>query len=225
MGWGWSRLSNISTMCAPRPEIAALLRRAEIDIAVDLKGYTGRASRKSGAGARPCRRGLSSEILEPWVRRRSIICCGPRGDPGRPLVTLRREGRVAAGRLLDPTDRDRRIAARTPSRAQPMLPETGFIFCCFNDDYKIPPEMFEIWMRLLQGGGGGVLADPGKPPQPCEICKSGCSGRGSQRLVFARGAPSWTNISRGIGRPICSWIHCPITPIRPRGTCGRGCRF
>jgi predicted O-linked N-acetylglucosamine transferase (SPINDLY family) len=29
-----------------------------------------------------------------------------------------------------------------------MLPENGFVFCCFNNNYKIVPEIFDIWMRL-----------------------------------------------------------------------------
>ncbi len=37
------------------------------------------------------------------------------------------------------------------------LPETGFIFCCFNKNYKITPEIFDVWMRLLREVGGSVL--------------------------------------------------------------------
>ena len=44
-----------------------------------------------------------------------------------------------------------------PSRAQAGLPETGFVFCCFNNNWKIGPQMFAIWMRLLAAVPGSVL--------------------------------------------------------------------
>jgi predicted O-linked N-acetylglucosamine transferase (SPINDLY family) len=44
-----------------------------------------------------------------------------------------------------------------PSRAEAGLPQTGFVFCCFNNNYKITPEMFDIWMRLLHAVEGSVL--------------------------------------------------------------------
>jgi predicted O-linked N-acetylglucosamine transferase (SPINDLY family) len=51
----------------------------------------------------------------------------------------------------------RAISERTPSRAEAGLPETGFVFCCFNNNYKIAPPMFDVWMRLLQAVPGSVL--------------------------------------------------------------------
>jgi protein O-GlcNAc transferase len=37
------------------------------------------------------------------------------------------------------------------------LPADGFVFCCLNQCYKITPNMFDIWMRLLQRCDGSVL--------------------------------------------------------------------
>jgi predicted O-linked N-acetylglucosamine transferase (SPINDLY family) len=37
------------------------------------------------------------------------------------------------------------------------LPESGFVFCSFNNSYKFSPELFDIWMRLLKGAEGAVL--------------------------------------------------------------------
>jgi predicted O-linked N-acetylglucosamine transferase (SPINDLY family) len=54
-------------------------------------------------------------------------------------------------------DRQRRIAERTPTRAQAGLPERGIVFCSFNNHYKITPAMFDVWMRLLQRVEGSVL--------------------------------------------------------------------
>jgi predicted O-linked N-acetylglucosamine transferase (SPINDLY family) len=46
-------------------------------------------------------------------------------------------------------DSKRRIADRQPMRLEAMLPEKGFVFCCFNNNYKITPEIFDIWMSVL----------------------------------------------------------------------------
>ena len=44
-----------------------------------------------------------------------------------------------------------------PSRASAGLPETGFVFCCFNQSRKFTPEIFEVWCRLLSNNPGSVL--------------------------------------------------------------------
>jgi protein O-GlcNAc transferase len=54
-------------------------------------------------------------------------------------------------------DRQRKIADRTPSRREAGLPEPGFVFCCFNNSYKITAPVFDVWMRLLQAVPGSVL--------------------------------------------------------------------
>jgi predicted O-linked N-acetylglucosamine transferase (SPINDLY family) len=46
---------------------------------------------------------------------------------------------------------------RLPTRRECGLPETGFVFCCFNNSYKITPEVFTIWMRLLRHVPDSVL--------------------------------------------------------------------
>src|SRR5216683_2588436 len=45
----------------------------------------------------------------------------------------------------------------TPARQEAGLPERGFVFCCFNNNYKITPPIFDIWMRLLRRIDGSVL--------------------------------------------------------------------
>jgi len=54
-------------------------------------------------------------------------------------------------------DSRRKVAERTPTRAEVGLPEKGFVFCCFNNSYKILPAMFDVWMRLLGDVPGSVL--------------------------------------------------------------------
>src|SRR5262249_19050016 len=56
-----------------------------------------------------------------------------------------------------PNDRRRQIGERTPARAEVGLPEQGFVFCSFNSNWKITPEVFDVWMRLLKAIDGSVL--------------------------------------------------------------------
>ena len=56
-----------------------------------------------------------------------------------------------------PNDTQRVISELTPTRAACGLPEHGFVFCSFNNTYKITPDFFDIWMRLLANIPGSVL--------------------------------------------------------------------
>ena len=54
-------------------------------------------------------------------------------------------------------DSQRAIAEHIPTRAECGLSEEGFVFCCFNNSYKITPVFFDIWMRLLKAIPGSIL--------------------------------------------------------------------
>ena len=56
-----------------------------------------------------------------------------------------------------PGDNKRKISPRVPSRAEAGLPDFGFVFCCFNNNYKFTPAVFDLWMRLLAAVRGSVL--------------------------------------------------------------------
>jgi len=49
------------------------------------------------------------------------------------------------------------ISPTIPTKSDEGLPDNGFVFCCFNTSYKITPEFFAIWMRLLHAVDGSVL--------------------------------------------------------------------
>ena len=138
-------------------EIAALLRAREVDIAVDLMGLT--------ADARP---GILA--LRPAPAQVSFL--GYTGSTGAAFIDY-----LVADRCVVPeedrkffteqaiylpdtyfaTDDRRPIADVTLSRAEVGLPETGVVFCCFNQAAKITPDFFDVWMRLLQTVPGSVL--------------------------------------------------------------------
>ncbi|MGP1609654.1 MAG: O-linked N-acetylglucosamine transferase, SPINDLY family protein, partial [Burkholderiales bacterium] len=138
-------------------EVAALLRAQEIDIAIDLKGFTD--------GCRPA-------IFARRVAPIQVNYLGYPGTTGADYMDyiigdaeVIPEGhddfyseRVV--RLPDSyqvNDSKRVISGRVPGRAEAGLPESGFVFSCFNNSYKITPEVFAVWMRLLQRVEGSVL--------------------------------------------------------------------
>ena len=98
-----------------------------------------------------------------------------------------------------PNDRTREIAARAPSRADAGLPATGFVFAFQNSEYKITPEMFDIWMRLLKTIDGSVLWLKNPNPAAKLNLRREASTRGvnPERLLFApRLAPSKEYLAR-----------------------------
>ena len=138
-------------------EVAALMTEMEIDIAVDLKGFT--------EGGRP---GIFA--LRPASIQVSYL--GYPGTMGADFIdyiiadgtvipeehqTYYSEKIVRLPGSYQCNDSNRGIAERTPTRAEADLPENGFVFCCFNNNYKITPEIFGIWMRLLHDVQGSVL--------------------------------------------------------------------
>lgn len=54
-------------------------------------------------------------------------------------------------------DSQRQIAKRSFTRAELGLPEAGFVFCSFNDNYRLVPETFDSWMRILRRVDESVL--------------------------------------------------------------------
>jgi len=138
-------------------EIAALLHQLEIDIAIDLNGYT--------QGMRP---GILARRPAP-AQVNYLGFPGTMGSPHRdyiiadPTVIPAGDERFYSEKVVrlphsyQPNDRARKIAEETTSRIEASLPADGFVFCCFNNSYKITPSIFDVWMRLLAQVDGGVL--------------------------------------------------------------------
>ena len=138
-------------------DIAQELRRREIDIAIDLTGFTD--------GSRP---GIMLRRPAPV----QVNFLGFPGTMGSPEIDY-----IIADRFLIPeadrqyydekvvwmphtyqaNDSKREISDRAFTRRDMGLPEDGFVFCCFNNNYKITPEIFTVWMRLLSRVPDSVL--------------------------------------------------------------------
>ena len=89
-------------------------------------------------------------------------------------------------------DSTRRIAERTPTRTELGLPKSGFVFCCFNQSYKIDPQIFEAWMRLLAAVDSSVLWLKDNDPTASRNLRSEAErlGIAGERLIFAPGVAS-----------------------------------
>jgi protein O-GlcNAc transferase len=89
------------------------------------------------------------------------------------------------------SDTRRKIADPPPTRAACDLPEQGFVFCSFNNAYKITPTVFDIWMRLLKAVPGSVLWLYTTNDLVKENLRHEASVRGvaAERVVFAQPAP------------------------------------
>lgn len=147
---GWRDISAMTDRQA-----AEAIMRDEIDILIDVNGYTKHARTKIFSW-RP------APVIVNW--------CGYPGTMGTPyhqyVITDARiappgSERYFSERVLhipcnQPIDRKRVIDPR-PTRAQVGLPENVFIYACFNGMQKITRNVFSRWMRILAGTPGSVL--------------------------------------------------------------------
>jgi predicted O-linked N-acetylglucosamine transferase (SPINDLY family) len=130
-------------------DAARLLRDLEVDIAIDLMGYT-RCSRPGILAHRPAPiqvgylgypGTVGADVNDYVLADKFVLPEGNQGFYSEKIVTLPDSYQA--------NDSRRRVAERTPTRAEVGLPEKAFVFCCFNNSYKILPTMFDVWMRLL----------------------------------------------------------------------------
>ena len=97
-----------------------------------------------------------------------------------------------------PQDRTRQISDKLITRQDYNLPEDSFVFCCFNNSFKITPKEFDIWMRLLSKIDGSVLWLL-KANKSSEVnLKTEAKKRGIEpnRLIFADKMPVEEHLAR-----------------------------
>ena len=138
-------------------EIAQAMREMEIDIAIDLKGYTSEA-RPAVFSLKPAPLQVNylgfpgtmgASFMDYLIADRIVLPDEHKAFYSEQVVTL--------PGTYQPNDRSRETAEAPAGRASVGLPEQGFVFCCFNNSYKIQPSVFDIWMRLLRGVPESVL--------------------------------------------------------------------
>lgn len=95
-------------------------------------------------------------------------------------------------------DPQRRIAGDAPTRAQAGLPADAFVYCCFNNNYKITPATFDAWVRILQRVPGSVLWLLEDNAVASANLRAAAQARGLDpaRLVFAPRQPLEQHLAR-----------------------------
>lgn len=179
-------------------DAARALRALDIDIAVDLKGHT--------TGARPA-------ILAYRPAPVQVNYLGFPGTMGAPFIDY-----LVADRFVLPpeeqgfysekviylpdcyqvNDHQRPVAPLRSTRLDVGLPASGFVFCCFNNSYKITPPVFAVWMRLLAALPGSVLwLLEDNPVAPGNLrAAAAAAGVAPARLIFAPRVPHGEHLAR-----------------------------
>ena len=178
--------------------IAELLVQSEIDIVVNLNGYFG-VERTGVFAMRPSPvqvnylgfpGTMGADYVDYIIADRQVI-----PEDQRPFYS---ENVVYLPEVYQANNSTKHIDERVPTRAELGLPNSGFVFCCFNNNHKIMPEMFDIWCRLLRKVEGSVLwlleanAVAGRNLRQ-EAEKRGVS---AERIVFAPPIPLAKHLAR-----------------------------
>ncbi|WP_416678937.1 tetratricopeptide repeat protein [Candidatus Pseudothioglobus sp. Uisw_016] len=137
-------------------EIALLARSLEIDIAVDLAGYTAKSRTDVFAmSAAPIQLSyigflgtMGADYYDYLIADPIMIPEKNKKDYSEKIVYL------PNFQVNDSKDSPSEI---TLTRKELGLPEKGFVFCCFNNTYKFTPTVFDSWARILKQVEGSVL--------------------------------------------------------------------
>jgi len=176
-----------------------LARRLRIDIAVDLAGHTGIGRpRILGSRAAPIQISylgypgpMGAEYIDYVIADATTI------PPAQFAHYTEKVVHLPDSYL--PNDRTRAIGATQYTRARLQLPPSGFVFCCFNSSYKITPDIFGSWMRILRRTPESVLWLSQNNVTATRNLQREAEARGvdSGRLVFAdRTVPAPEHLSR-----------------------------
>lgn len=136
--------------------VVKLSRELGIDIAIDLGGFT-----------QDSRTGIFAERVAPV----QVNCLGYPGTMGANFIDyIVADKQVIPEKYVDDysekiaylpcfqaNDNKKKIADKVFTRQELGLPQSGFVFCCFNNSYKITPGMFDCWARILGDVNGSVL--------------------------------------------------------------------
>jgi predicted O-linked N-acetylglucosamine transferase (SPINDLY family) len=173
-------------------EVSSLARKLQVDVAIDLGGHTAEARTHIFAlRAAPVQvnyLGYPGTMGAPYI---DYLIADPTVIP----PSLSRHYTEKIVHLPDcflPNDSTREIAASPHAREQCGIPTGAFIFCCFNNSYKITPPVFDAWMRILGRAPDTILWLSQHHPTATNNLRREASQRGIDpaRLVFAHREPS-----------------------------------
>lgn len=181
----FKEIIDISKM--PDLSVAQLIKSLNIDILVNLNGYFGEAR---------------SNVFAQHAAPIQVNFLGFPGTLGAPYMDYL----IADEIVIPPASREyyvekiaympnsyqandakRIISDRQFSRSELGLPEQGFVFCCFNNNYKITPQTYDSWMRVLKAVEGSVLWLIEDNPLAANNLKAEAEKRdvSPERIIFA----------------------------------------
>jgi predicted O-linked N-acetylglucosamine transferase (SPINDLY family) len=168
-------------------QIAEIIRELEVDVLVDLNGFT-QNSRTLVLAQRPAPIQVSylgfagtmgAAYFDYIVADQTVL-------PPEHAQFYSEKIAWLPNSFMS-SDDTRTVAARTPSRSECGLPDNGFVFCCFNQAFKITPDVFRIWTNLLKAIDQSVLwLSSAEAVAVTNLCREAeQSGVSAERLVFA----------------------------------------
>jgi len=162
----------------------------QVDVLVDLTGYT-LGSRPQIIALKPAPvqvnwfypGTMGTDLMDYFIADPFVV------PPGAERFFAEKISRLPDCYMI--TDRLREVSARVPTRGECGLPDSGIVFCCFNQAYKILPEMFGAWMRIMQAVPGSVLwlAEANRWQSGNLRREAAARGVDAARLVFAPRKP------------------------------------
>jgi protein O-GlcNAc transferase len=179
-------------------EIAAAIREQEIDLLVDLQGYT--KSARTGIFARrpaPIQVNylgypgtLGADYIDYLIADRTLVSREDEAYYAEKIACLPHS--------YQPNDDKREISSKIFARAECGLPEDVFVYCCFNNSFKISPSTFDYWMEILKQAKDSVLWLLEGDTAATTNLRKEASARGidPQRLIFAKRLPAPDHLAR-----------------------------
>ena len=179
-------------------EIAHRIKQKEIDILVDLNGFTQDARTGIFAlRAAPIQVNylgypgtMGANYIDYIIADGTLVPQSHQQDYSEKIVYLPNSYQV--------NDTKRAISEKVFSREEMGLPRDGFVFCCFNNSYKIVPEVFDCWMRIIKRVKGSVLwLLESSEIATCNLrIEANTRGIDPERLVFAKKLPAPDHLTR-----------------------------
>ena len=182
----------------PDIEVAKLSRQLNIDIAVDLKGFTNHSRPKIFSyRAAPIQVNylgypgtMAADYIDYIIADKFLIDDTDQHFYSEKIVQIPGTYQV--------NDRKRQISAKQFSNSELGLPDEGFVFCCFNNNFKITPMIFEAWVNILNAVPHSVLW----LLEDNDIAKTNIRkeallrGIGENRIIFAKRMPLPEHLAR-----------------------------
>jgi predicted O-linked N-acetylglucosamine transferase (SPINDLY family) len=186
---GFEKFLDVGPMALS--ELSNLIRNLEVDIVVDLAGFT--------ADARP-------DVFANRVAPVQVNFLGYPGTMGASYMDYIIADKYVIPEALThcydekvvylpdtylPTDSTQSATSHTPTREEVGLPASGFVFCSFNHIFKINPKIFHVWMQLLAAVQDSVLWLSKPSDEAAENLRQAAAlaGIDPKRLVFAGRVP------------------------------------